>query len=503
MCRSTYTSRACSTQLELVPRPFSAASLHLNLGMSHVESPSSVPTTQKARKMINGSSRQRFIPKRQRCLSIFNAKPTAAHQRLRFSMAPSPQAFTAKPTSFTQIRQKCCSIVNAKPTGPDQRLRFSMAPSPQAFTAKPTSFTQIRQKCCSIVNAKPAAAHQRLRFSMAPSPQAFTAKPTSFTQIRQKWCSIVNAKPTGPDQLLRFSMAPSPQAFTAKPTSFTQIRQKRCSIVNAKPTGADQLWGWAWLFPSAHISHAASSIRSFTQICKKCSSIVNAKPTGADQPLRFSMALPLKPYQKLHPNPTKFSSILNANPTGPVHLIPKHFLPSLFIQQKLHANRAKVFEHLQCEAHRTISAVELQHGSSHTKSLLAHGFAPSEASPKSTTNVQASSMRSPPGQISRWGSSDISYPASSKRSFTQIRHKCSSSFNAKITRPARSFQFQQAHRTISNLYWQKLLLHTYCTSIQGPLRAKFHPGNGTREICFRQPSSHTLLPSLRQIGVEE
>ena len=45
ICRSTYTSHACSTQLELVPRPFSAASLHLNLGMSHVESPSSVPNT--------------------------------------------------------------------------------------------------------------------------------------------------------------------------------------------------------------------------------------------------------------------------------------------------------------------------------------------------------------------------------------------------------------------------------------------------------------------------
>ena len=61
-----------------------------------------------------------------------------------------------------------------------------------------------------------------------------------------------------------------------------------------KPTRPDQLSGWAWLFPSGHISHAASSIRSFTQVCKKCSSIVNAKPTGADQPLRFSMALPLK-----------------------------------------------------------------------------------------------------------------------------------------------------------------------------------------------------------------
>jgi hypothetical protein len=49
----------------------------------------------------------------------------------------------------------------------------------------------------------------------------------------------------------------------------------------------------------------------------------------------------------------------------------------------------------------------------------------------------------------------------------------------------------------------QVLLRTYCTSIQGPLRAKFHPGNGPREISLRQPYSHALMPSLRQIGVEE
>ena len=116
------------------------------------------------------------------------------------------------------------------------------------------------------------------------------------------------------------------------------------------------------------------------------------------------------------------------------------------------------------------------------------------------------------------------------RSLTQIDHECSSIFNAKPTgadqplrfkrylllrfiqkqlhpNPTQMFeqlqcqnhqtssviQIQQAHRTISSLYWQKLLLHTYCTSIQEPLRAKFHPGNGPREICFRQPCSHALM----------
>ena len=57
-----------------------------------------------------------------------------------------------------------------------------------------------------------------------------------------------------------------------------------------------------WLFPSGHITHAASSIRSCTQIRQKCSSIFNifnAKPAGPHRPLRFSM----------------------------VHLIPKPFLP--------------------------------------------------------------------------------------------------------------------------------------------------------------------------------
>ena len=129
---------------------------------------------------------------------------------------------------------------------------------------------------------------------------------------------------------------------------------------------------------------------------QKCSSIFNAKPTGPDHPLRFSMALPLRPSQ-----------------------------PRRFIHQKLHANQTKMFKHLRCEAHQTRSAVEVQHGSS-PDAVSPAALHPSKASPKSDKNAQASStrsppdyrspvgvqhgsslrpsMRSPPDQISRWGS---------------------------------------------------------------------------------------------------
>ena len=120
-------------------------------------------------------------------------------------------------------------------------------------------------------------------------------------------------------------------------------------------------------------------------------------------------------------------------------------MPSCFIQQKLHTNRAKVFEHLQCEAHRTISAVELQHGSSHTKTLLAqpHGLPhqkPHPNRPRMLRHLQCEAHRSR-SAVEVQAISPTS--ASSKRSFTQIRHKCSSSFNAKITRPAGSFSFSK------------------------------------------------------------
>ena len=264
---------------------------------------------------------------------------------------------------------------------------------------------------------------------LKPSLRSPPASPKSDRNV-MKCCSIVNAKAARADQPLRFSMAPSPQAFTAKPTSFTQIRQKCCSIVNAKPT-------------------------------------------GADQPLGLRMALPLTPSMRSPPDQISAevghgSSLQAISPT-PLHPSEASPKPNL------------IFKHLKCEAHQTCS--------SYTKTLLAQPlhpakashksgksfrassmrsppdhigrwasawfisyqspscptprFAPSEASPKSTTNVQASSMRSPPEQISRWDSSDISYSASSKSSFIQIRHKCSSSFNAKITRPARSFRFSK------------------------------------------------------------
>ena len=168
----------------------------------------------------------------------------------------------------------------------------------------------------------------------------------------------------------------------------------------------------AWLFPSGHITRSASSIRSCTQIRQESSSI-NAKPTGPDQPLTFSMALPLRPYH-----------------------------PQRFIHQKLYPNPTRMFKH-QCEAHRTRSAADVQHGSSPSghitrsassirsftqirqecssinakptgpdqpltfsmalppQAISPAALHPSEASPKSDKNVQASSMRSPPDQLRR------------------------------------------------------------------------------------------------------
>ena len=123
--------------------------------------------------------------------------------------------------------------------------------------------------------------------------------------------------------------------------------------------------------PSGHIPRSASSIRSFTQIRQKCSSIFNAKPTRLDQPLRLSVALPLRPYH-----------------------------PQRFIHQKFHPNPTKRLKHLQCKAHRTRSAVQVQHGSS-SQAISPAALHPSEASCNSDKNVQAFSLRSPPDQISR------------------------------------------------------------------------------------------------------
>ena len=166
----------------------------------------------------------------------------------------------------------------------------------------------------------------------------------SFTQIRQESSSssIFNAKPTGPDQPLRFSLALPlrpyhPQRFIHQKLhpNPTRMFKHQCEAHRTSPAADVQLGS----SPSGHITRSASSIRSFTHIRQESSSssIFNAKPTGPDQPLRFSMALPLKPYH-----------------------------PQRFIHQKLHPNPTRIFkqQHLQCEAHRTRSAADLQHGSS-------------------------------------------------------------------------------------------------------------------------------------------
>ena len=163
------------------------------------------------------------------------------------------------------------------------------------------------------------------------------------------------------------------------------------------------------------------------------------------------MALPLKPYQKLHPNPTKFSSILNANPTGPVHLIPKHFLPSL-------SSSSRSFTQIGQKCSSIFNAKP-------TGPYRPLSFSMVHLIPKPNPTV---------------------CPI---RSLTQIDHECSSIFNAKPTgadqplrfkrylllrfiqkqlhpNPTQMFeqlqcqnhqtssviQIQQAHRTISSLY---------------------------------------------------
>ena len=85
-----------------------------------------------------------------------------------------------------------------------------------------------------------------------------------------------------------------------------------------------------------------------------------------------------------------------------------------FINQKLlHPHPTKMFKHLQREAHRTRSAVEVQHVSS-PQAISPAALHPSEASPKSDKTAQASSLRSPPDQISRWGSAWL-FPSSLQR----------------------------------------------------------------------------------------
>ena len=134
-----------------------------------------------------------------------------------------------------------------------------------------------------------------------------------------------------------------------------------------------------------------------------------------------------------------------------------------------------MIKHLQREAHGTRSAVEVQHGSSpHAISTAA--LHPWKASPKSEKNVQASSMRSPPDEIARWGSAwlfpsglqwsppdQISRwgstwvftlplplrPYHPQRFVHQKLHpfptECSSIFNAKPTGPSPPLTFSMVH----------------------------------------------------------
>ena len=94
------------------------------------------------------------------------------------------------------------------------------------------------------------------------------------------------------------------------------------------------------------------------------------------------MALPLRPFHP-HPNPTEYSSTFNAKPTGPS--------PPLTFSMALP------------RSHRARSAIEVQHGSS-SQAISPAALHPSEVSPKSDKNVQASSLRSLPDQISCCGS---------------------------------------------------------------------------------------------------
>ena len=125
---------------------------------------------------------------------------------------------------------------------------------------------------------------------------------TQMTRIRQKCSSIFNifnANPAGPHRPLRFSMARPLRPYHPQRFIHQKLHPNRHTCSSIFHVQASSM---RWLFPSGHITHAASSIRSCTQIRRKWSSIFNifnAKPTGPYRPLRFSM----------------------------VHLIPKPFVP--------------------------------------------------------------------------------------------------------------------------------------------------------------------------------
>ena len=168
------------------------------------------------------------------------------------------------------------------------------------------------------------------------------------------------------------------------------------------------------------------------------SGIFTAKPTGTNQPLRFRMALPLRPYH-----------------------------PQRFILQEQHANPTRIFKHLQCEAHRTSSAVEVQHGSS-PQAISPAALHPSEASHKSDKNVQASSMQSPPDQIS-----------------LEVQHGSSpQAFNAKPAGPDQPLRFSMVFR-FRPYHLQRFLhqkLHSNLTKMFRHLHCEAHRTRSAVEV---------------------
>ena len=184
---------------------------------------------------------------------------------------------------------------------------------------------------------------------------------------------------------------------------------------------------------------------------------------------------------QLHSNPTEMLSMRTNRSRSGVEVQHGSFPLSLHCEaHQLHPSLQKMFKHPQCETHRGRSAVEVQHGSSpqaishtplhpagassksdrifkhlkceahrtgssHTKTLLPepHGLPhqkPHPNRPRMLRHLQREAHRSR-SAVEVQAISPTQ--ASSKRSFTQIRHKCSSSFNAKITRPAGSFSFSK------------------------------------------------------------
>ena len=105
-------------------------------------------------------------------------------------------------------------------------------------------------------------------------------------------------------------------------------------------------------------------------------------------------------------------------------------------------NPPKMFKHLQCEAHRTRSAVKVQHGSSQARSPAA--LYPPEASRKSDKIVP--SLRSPLDlEFSMVFLSGLQREAHRTRSAVEVQHGSSpQAFNAKPTGPDQPLRFSMA-----------------------------------------------------------